>query len=92
MKLNDTSDPQELKDQVKRVFDEWIRISDELPADDTHDSFVASLQHFGFLKVELAHTPSWAAAASCSPACVSMAEGVHSPGESTYSTVSKQSA
>ena len=50
-KLNDTSDPQELKDQVKRIFDEWIQISEEQPSDDSHDSFVAGLQQIGFLKV-----------------------------------------
>ena len=51
VKLNDTSDPQELKDQVKRIFDEWIRISEDLPSDESHDSFVAGLQQIGFLKV-----------------------------------------
>ena len=50
-KLNETSDPQELKDQVKRIFDEWIQISEDLPSDDSHDSFVAGLQQIGFLKV-----------------------------------------
>ncbi len=51
-KLNETNDPQELKDQVKRIFDEWIQISEELPGDESHDSFVAGLQQLGFLKVQ----------------------------------------
>lgn len=51
MKLNETGDPTELKDQVKRIFDEWIRLSDELPGDESFDTFVAGLQQIGFLKV-----------------------------------------
>ena len=51
VKLNDTGDPQELKDQVKRIFDEWIRLSEDLSSDNSHDVFVAGLQQIGFLKV-----------------------------------------
>lgn len=50
-KLNDSGDPPELRAQVGQLFDDWIRISDELPRDEAHDAFVARLQQLGFLKV-----------------------------------------
>jgi hypothetical protein len=50
-KLNDSNDPVELKEEVKQVFDDWIRLSDESPSEESHDSYVASLQKIGFLKV-----------------------------------------
>lgn len=50
-KLNDSNDPTELKEEVKQIFDDWIRLSDESPSEETHDSFVESLQRIGFLKV-----------------------------------------
>jgi hypothetical protein len=52
-KLNDSNDPVELKEEVKQIFDDWIRLSDESPSEESHDSFVASLQQIGFLKVLL---------------------------------------
>ena len=50
-KLNDSNDPTELKEEVKQIFDDWIRLSDESPSEESHDSFVESLQRIGFLKV-----------------------------------------
>lgn len=54
-KLNDSNDPVELKEEVKLVFDDWIRLSDESPSEESHDSYVASLQEIGFLKVYFYH-------------------------------------
>lgn len=50
-KLNESGDPPVLRAQISQVFDEWIRLSDEYPRDEAHDSFVARLQQLGFLKV-----------------------------------------
>ena len=34
------------------VFAEWVRLNEENPAEKYHATFVAKLQHNGFLKVK----------------------------------------
>lgn len=53
-KLNESGDPPVLRAQISQLFDDWISLADAYKRDEGHDSFVARLQHLGFLKVDSA--------------------------------------
>ena len=46
--------PIEFRTQVKQVFDDWLRICDETPSEETfHNEFVSRLQQLGYLEVSI---------------------------------------